>query len=134
MFDKYMIVGEEFKNVEKDGEVIGFQIGMRLPYYRGVVLSLLGDTDLVVDGEHFDPEQITLTLNGRSYKLSEIKHETEDKWEFGDVGVLTVHKPGGLAPGEHKVELQQQMLISYIISFGGKGFFGRDSKQLTLAA
>lgn len=134
MFDKYMIVGEEFKNVKKDGEVIGFQIGMRLPYYRGVVLSLLGDIDLTVDGERFDPEQITLTLNGRSYKLSEIKYETEDKWEFGDVGILTVSKPGGLAPGEHKVELRQHMLISYIISFGGKGFFGRDSKQLTLAA
>jgi len=133
MFDKYMIVGEEFKNVEQDGKVTGFQIGERLPYYRGVVLSLLGDTDLSVDGEHFAPEQITLTLNGHSYQLSEIKNETDDKWEFGDVGILTISKPGGLAPGEHQVELSQHMVIAYILSFGGKGFFGHDSKVLTLA-
>ncbi len=134
MFDKYLIVGEVFRNVEQEGKVTGFQIGIRLPYYRGVVLSLLGDTDLTVDGERFAPEQITLTINGHNFRLSEIKNETEEKWEFGDVGILTVDKPGGLAPGEHTVELRQHMVISYILSFGGKGFFGQDSKQLTLAS
>ncbi|MBV9279390.1 MAG: hypothetical protein JOZ41_04865 [Chloroflexi bacterium] len=113
--------------------MIGFQIGARLPYYRGVVLSLLGDTDLSVDSEDFSPDQITLTVNGRTYKLSEIQYEREEKWEFGDVGILTVNKPGGLAPGEHRVDLRQHMPISYIMSFGGTGFYGRDSKQLTLA-
>ena len=134
MFDKYMIVGEEFRNVEQGGKVTGFQLGMRLPYYRGVVLSLLGDTELTVDGESFDPEQITLAVNGHSFRLSEIKDETKEKWEFGDIGILTVDRPGGLAPGERIVELQQHMVISYILSFGGKGFFGHDRKQLTLAS
>jgi hypothetical protein len=41
MYDQYVIVGEEFKNVIRDGKVVGFQIGERLPYYRGVVLSFL---------------------------------------------------------------------------------------------
>jgi hypothetical protein len=134
MFDKYMIVGEEFRNVVQDGKVTGFQLGMRLPYYRGVVLSLLGDTELTVDDERFDPEQITLTVNGHSFGLSDIKDETEEKWEFGDIGILTVDKPGGLARGEHTVGLRQHMVISYILSFGGKGFFGHDRKQLTLAS
>ena len=128
MFDKYMIVGEEFKNVRHDGEVIGFQIGARLPYYRGIVLSLVGDTDLSVDGEHFSAEEITVTVHGNTYKLTELAEQDEDRWEFGEVGVLTVDKPGGLEPGHHEVELDQHLKISYV----PRGFRGRDRKVLEL--
>jgi hypothetical protein len=129
MFDKYIIVGEEFKNVKKDGEVTGFQIGERLPYYRGVVLSIIGPTDLVVDGERYSPDRITVTLHGNTYKLNDLEDHTDDRWEFGEVGILTVEKPGGLPPGEHKVELTQKMNIAYVPF----GFVGRDAKTLSLA-
>jgi len=129
MYDKYMIVDEEFKNVLKDGEVIGFQLGLRLPYYRGVVLSLVGETDLTVDGEVYSPEQITVTLRGSTYPLTELENEPDVKWEFGETGILTMIKPGGLQPGEHQVELGQHMKISYV----PWGFRGHDSKVLTLA-
>jgi len=129
MFDKYMIVGEEFKNVEQDGKVTGFQIGERLPYYRGVVLSIIGPTDLAVDGEHYSPDQMTVTLHGKTYRLNELEDITDDRWEFGEVGILTVEKPGGLAPGEHKVDLAQKMNIAYV----PHGFTGHDAKTLNLA-
>ncbi len=128
MYDKYMIVPEEFKNVIRDGNVIGFQLGMRLPYYRGVVLSLIGNTDLVVDDEAISPEDMTVTLRGNTYKLTEFENESAAKWEFGEIGILMVNKPGGLQPGEHKVELAQHMKISYV----PWGFRGRDTKVLTL--
>ncbi len=38
MYDSYLIIGEEFKNVVQDGDCIG--LGMCLCYYRGIVLSL----------------------------------------------------------------------------------------------
>jgi len=101
MYDKYLIVGEEFKNIVEDGKVTGFQIGERLPYYRGVVLSLVGDTDLSVDGEHYSPDKISVTLGEKTYKLRDLENEADDRWEFGDVGILKVEKPGGLEPGEH---------------------------------
>ncbi|MCB9420055.1 MAG: hypothetical protein H6667_09635 [Ardenticatenaceae bacterium] len=129
MYDKYLIVGEYFKNVEKDGEVTGFQLGVRLPYYRGVVLSLVGDTIITVDGEEFPMEQLTLTMNDKTYPMTQLKYEPVDKWEFGDIGVVTVARPGGLPAGEHKVELQQQMKISYVPG----GFWGSDVKVLNLA-
>jgi Domain of unknown function (DUF6379) len=130
MYDKYLIVGDEFKNVEENGKVTGFQIGERLPYYRGVVLSLIGDTDLAVDGEHFSPDDLTLILDGKTYKWKELEKEVDDRWEFGDVGIVRVAKPGGLKPGEHKVELRQHMKISYV----PRGFVGNDSKVLNLAS
>ena len=130
MYDKYMIVGEEFKNVEKDGKVIGFQFGARLPYYRGVVLSLVGDMFITVDGEKAPPEKITVTISGKTFPLSQLKKEPEVKWEFGDVGIVTVEKPGGLSAGEHKIEYRQNMKISYVPG----GFWGNDEKVLAIPA
>jgi hypothetical protein len=129
MFDKYMIVGEAFKNVEKNGQVTGFQLGLRLPYYRGVVLSLVGEMEISVDGEKFSTEQMTVTLNGKTYPITKLEDETVNKWEFGEVGILTVAKPGGLKAGEHKVEYKQHMRISYVPN----GFWGGDTKTLQLA-
>jgi len=130
MFDKYMIVGEAFRNVEKDGRVTGFQVGVRLPYYRGVVLSLVGDMALTVDGEKIPAEKMTVTVGGKTFPLAELENEPVARWEFGEVGIVTVEKPGGLAPGEHEVELQQHMKISYVPG----GFRGQDRKVLRLAA
>ena len=130
MYDNFMIVGEEFKNNRQDGQVTGFQIGMRLPYYRGIVLSLVGKTDLIVDGEAMPQELMTVTVSGKTFPLAELENEPVVKWEFGDVGILTVNKPGGLQPGEHTVELRQHLKISYV----PVGFSGADTKVLHLDA
>jgi hypothetical protein len=129
MFDKYLIVGEEFKNVGEGGKVSGFQFGLRLPYYRGVVLSLVGETVLTVDGERVPFEAMTLTINGKKFPLAKLEDEPVEKWEFGDVGIVTVEKTGGLQPGEHRVELNQHMKISYVPG----GFWGKDSKTLRIS-
>jgi hypothetical protein len=129
MHDNFMIVGEEFRNVEKDGQITGFQIGARLPYYRGIPLALFGGLDLTVDGERFSRDQITVTVHGNTYTLDQMETEIEDRWEFGEVAIITVRKPGGLRPGEHKVELKELVLMTYV----PEGFSGQDAKVLQLA-
>ena len=129
MYDNFMIVGEEFKNVTRDDKVIGFQIGMRIPYYRGVVLSLLDETRLTVDGELIPQEQIVLTISGKSLPLMDLENDPVTKWEFGDVGILTVNRPGGLPVGEHKLELYQHVRTPYIPG----GVAGEDVKVLNLS-
>jgi hypothetical protein len=128
MYDKYVIVGEEFRNVTRDGKVVGFQVGERLPYYRGVVLSLLGETRLSVDGELIPNEKITLTVGGKSLPLTAAEDEAVVKWEFGDTGILTVDLPGGLAPGQHKLTLYQRVKTPYIPN----GVAATDEKVLTI--
>ncbi len=130
MYDQFMIVGEAFKNVVEDGRVIGFQLGVRLPYYRGIVLSLIGDTTLTVDGEVMPCDAMTVTVDGKTFQLSALEDEPETKWEFGDVGILTVRKPGGLPSGAHTVTLHQHLKISYV----PVGFSGTDTKVLTIEA
>jgi len=130
MYDKYLIVGELFKNVVEAGKVTGYQFGLRLPYYRGVVLSLVGETSITVDGEKVPFESMSVTVHGKTYKMARLEDEPEEKWEFGDIGIVTVAKPGGLPVGEHKIELMQHMKISYVPG----GFWGEDTKTLKLAA
>ena len=129
MFDKYMIVGEEFKNVKEGGKVTGFQLGLRLPYYRGVVLSLVGEMQLTVDGEKIPVEQMKVMVGGKTFPVNQLENEPVNKWEFGEVGLLTVAKPGGLKAGQHIVEYKQHMEISYVPT----GFWGEDKKTLQLA-
>jgi hypothetical protein len=130
MYDKFMIVGDEFKNVIEDGQVVGFQLGMRLPYYRGIVLSLIGNTDLTVDDEHMPREAMSITISEKTFPLSELENEPVIKWEFGDVGILTVRKPGGLQSGNHTLQLNQHLKISYV----PVGFSGSDTKVLHIDA
>ena len=130
MYDNCMIVAEEFKNIGQGEKITGFQIGMRIPYYRGVVLSLLDETRLTVDGKLIPQEQITLTISGKTLPLTDLERDPVTKWEFGDVGILTIQQPGGLPAGEHKLELHQHVRTPYIPG----GVAGEDAKVLNLSA
>ncbi len=130
MYDNYLIVGEEFKNVLQNGEAVGFQLGMRLAYYRGIVLSLIGNIDLTVDGEAIPQDAMTVTVGGKTFPLGDLENQPVAKWEFGEVGILTVKKAGGLQTGEHTLNLREHLKISYV----PMGFSGADTKVLNLAA
>ncbi len=129
MFDKYMICEDLFTNVSEGGRVIGFQFNARLPYYRGLGISMVEDLAVTVDSESYPRAAIRVTLHGNTYTLGQMENEFDDRWEFGEEGTLTVLKPGGLAPGEHKVNLEDRLRISYLPWL----LVGKDSKVLTLA-
>lgn len=114
MFDKYMICEDSLRNVSENGEVVGFQFGARLPYYRGLGLSMVEDIAITVDGEAMPREQILFSVRGRTWTLAEMETEIEERWEMGEVATLIVKKEGGLSRGEHKIELAEQLRISYL--------------------
>ena len=41
MFDKYIIVPEGFRNTSTDAGPDGYELGIRLPYYLGLGLSMV---------------------------------------------------------------------------------------------
>jgi hypothetical protein len=106
VFEEYMLDNREFCNVRQDGKVTGFQVSIRIPYYRGVCLAMLQDLKIAVDGEAFPRESLKFTLGGRTYTLDEMKNVTDVNWGFGQFATLTVSKPGGLTAGPHAVELR----------------------------
>ena len=65
--EREVIQSVGFRNIVENGEVTGFQLKIRLPYYRGVFLSQLRPGTLTVDGEVFTKEQITWCIRGEEY-------------------------------------------------------------------
>ncbi len=129
MFDKYMICEHDFRNVLEAGKLTGFQFKARLPYYRGIGISMIESLGVVLDGQRFPREAIRITLHGNAYTLDEMETEYEDRWEFGEEGIVTVQKPGGLARGLHKIEADVVLRISYLPFL----LTGGDNKILELA-
>src|SRR6476660_889676 len=128
MFDKYIIVPEGFRNTAAEGGANGYELGIRLPYYRGLGLSMVEAIDLTVDGTPVPAEALTLTVHGNSYAVSELSTVFDDRWEMGEIATLRVAQPGGLPAGPHEVSVAQRLRISYMPVPGG----GKDSKVLQL--
>ncbi len=129
MFDRYMICEATVRNVSNNGRVEGFEFGARLPYYRGLGLSMVEDVGVTVDGEKIPREKVRLSVAGRTYTLDELETEYQAVWEMGAVATVTVLKEGGLTAGEHSLELTEQLRISYMPF----PITGRDTKAVRVS-
>jgi hypothetical protein len=87
---------------------------VRLPYYRGQVLSAVEDIALTVDGDKVARDDVRFTVRGKTWTLDELETTYDERWEFGEVAEVSVLRPGGLAPGRHTVTAAVQLRISYL--------------------
>jgi len=111
--EKPCIQSRGFKNVEKDGKIIGFQVNIRSLYYRGLWLSQLRPATVSVDGETFTGDQITWTINGVTYSQAEMASLGDVHWGILEPATLTVAKEGGLESGSHCIEVSYTYSCSY---------------------
>jgi hypothetical protein len=126
MFDRYMICEETVRNSTHGGQVVGFEFGARIAYYRGLGLSMVEDLAVTLDGERIPRERVRFTVGGRTFSLDEMETEYEARWEFGEVATVSVLQEAGLAPGEHTLELVEQLRVSYMPF----PILGRDTKKV----
>jgi hypothetical protein len=128
VFDKYIVCEEGFR-ARPDGRP-GGRLEVRMPYYRGLFLSMVEAVDLTVDGIAVPPERTTFTVHGNTYSFEEMPTVTDDRWEMGERAVLAFETDRPLVPGEHDIAVSVRLRISYMPVPGG----GRDRKRLTLEA
>lgn len=114
MLEKEAIQSRGFRNVYKDGKIIGFQVPIRSLYYRGVWLSQLRPATVIVDGETFENDQITWTISGKTYAQADLAKYGDVNWPLDEPAILTVSKPGGLKQGAHEVEVKYTYSSSYM--------------------
>jgi hypothetical protein len=125
VYDKYIVCEEGFAATDSGGVV-----EVRMPYYRGLTLSMVEAVDVTVDGTPIPPERTTFTVHGNTYTFDQLPTVTDDRWEMGERAQLAFETDEPLAPGEHDVTVNVRLRISYMPVPSG----GRDSKRLTLAA
>ena len=123
-----------FRNTSEGGRITGFQVPVRLTYYRGVWLSQLRPATVTVDGEKFEKDQITWLVDGRTYAQAELKDHPSVQWSSLNPAVLQIKKPGGLALGIHDVEVQFAYSTSYLPPRLDLGFGAREPyrRRMTL--
>ncbi|GAB7004827.1 hypothetical protein JCM18899A_23000 [Nocardioides sp. AN3] len=104
-------------------------VDVRMPYYRGLGLSMVEGVDLTVDGVAVPAEATTFAVHGNGYRMIELPDVLDDRWEMGEPAQIgfTLGKP--LATGDHEVTAVVRLRISYMPVPGG----GRDTKTLVLA-
>jgi hypothetical protein len=114
MMDQHMLCDDGFENVVEQGRTTGFALLARLPYYRGLGLSMVEDIAISVDGQAVPREAVRLSLRGRSWSLDEMERCFDEKWNFGEKARVTVAHPGGLSAGAHQVDLAIRYRVSYL--------------------
>lgn len=114
MFDNLLIRPNSLRNEERDGDVIGFTLAVRIANYRGVYLSLHNGYFLEVDGIRYPNDVQTFEINGKPPRTyQQLEKAVWEHWDYDDEAILHVAVPGGLAPGEHIIRFQQSVLAAY---------------------
>lgn len=114
MLERDCIQARGFQNVMVGDKITGFQVAIRLTYYRGVWLSQLRPATVIVDGETFSGDQIRWTIGGKEYEQTELAAKGDINWSILEPAILFVRKPGGLAQGMHEMEVQYTYSASYM--------------------
>ncbi len=125
MMDNKMIVEGSLESNEQ-----GFAFYGRLPYYRGLGLSMIEDIAIAVDGETVAREDVRFHVRGKTYTLDQMETVYDDRWNFGEKAKIIAMKSGGLAPGNHRIEFAVRMRVSYLPFVPTT----KDAKDLALAA
>lgn len=100
-----VVCDNSLKNTYVDGRRMGLQFDIRLSYYRGQFLSVVDRFEVAADGEKADPEAITFCLHGKEFSICELQSCYYEFWNILEPATIKVHRPGGLAPGKHKIEV-----------------------------
>jgi hypothetical protein len=114
MFDDKIIVPDSLEPLTNADGMEGFSVLARLPYYRGLGLSMVEDIAVTVDGEKVLRDDIHFGVRGRTWTLAEMETEYGDRWNFGEKARIAIKRPGGLKAGDHEIEVAVRMRISYL--------------------
>lgn len=105
-----------FRNIEKDGQITGYEFQFKAQYYRGVTLSIVRDIKVTVDGTEEPRENLRFTVNGETFTLDEMSTvvDSDYRWEFGEFATVSVLRDGGLSAGSHHIAAYQKIVPSYM--------------------
>ncbi|MGN1193776.1 MAG: DUF6379 domain-containing protein [Dorea sp.] len=117
-YNNILICDDPIKNVNVEGIKVGYEFYIKYPSYRGAYLSCIEDLKFVIDDEPVDPSKVYFQLNGKQFLLSEIPECYKEYWFVRDKATVRVIQSGGIAPGEHTVQVYMKHRVPYTGYFG----------------
>lgn len=99
----------------------GFEVKVRLNWYRSLPLSCVENVRLILDGEEITPEEISFGINDHVYPVKDLVEKNGEYWFVQDSAVLKVSRPGMITPGDsHTIEAEITLRAPYILVGSGK--------------
>ena len=93
----------------------GYEIKLRLKWYRSLPVSCIERLLLSLDGQPVASEQMHVNVNGHEYQLEELPELVEEFWFVQDPLVVSVENPADVVSGEsHKIDLELALRFPYI--------------------
>ncbi len=115
MFDNKVIVENSLTRVTSaEAGFDGVSVLARLPYYRGLGLSMVENIAVTVDDKVVAREDTLFSVRGNTWTLDEMETEYGDRWNFGEKAKVLVKLPEGLDDGEHDISVAITMRVSYL--------------------
>ncbi|MEV6638119.1 DUF6379 domain-containing protein [Actinoplanes sp. NPDC051470] len=106
-------------------------IEVRLPWYRALPGSCVGEVAFAVDGVQADPESLRWTMNGRTCAIPDLLDEVDQWWFPADSAVVAGDLPVEPSDAEHRVDIELKLYIPYIVTAHGVlRIEERDSKTM----
>jgi hypothetical protein len=99
----------------------GYEVGVRLNWYRSLPVSCIEKLALSLDGQPVDPAAIRFEVNGKQFGIEELEDKVEEFWFVQDTARVHVKDSGKVKPGEeHTVEAEIALRFPYIAVGPGK--------------
>ena len=117
-YNKILICKDDIENVVVEGVTIGYEFKIKYHSYRGVFLRCIEDLRFKMDGKDIDRKDIYFYLNGKQFFLDELPECFKEYWFVREKATVRVMKSGGIAPGEHSLNVFMKHRVPYTGYFG----------------
>lgn len=107
-FSKRLLSSGEAKLSPKQVE-----LGVRLPWYRSLPLSVVELKDFTIDGQAVPESKVRFAINDKDFSLAELADQTGEFWYVLDSARLRVDWPIDTAR-DHRIELTVNLYPPYI--------------------
>jgi hypothetical protein len=94
-------------------------VEVRLPWYRALPGSCISEVGFAVDDVAAAPESLRWTMNGRTFRLEDLKDEVDEWWFPADSVLLEGDVAVEADDQEHQVDVELKLYIPYIVTDHG---------------
>lgn len=99
----------------------GFEVKVRLNWYRSLPLSCIENIRLVIDGQEISVDALSFKVNDHSYPVKELADKSGEYWYVQDSGIVQAQFSGIVAAGgSYHIEAEITIRAPYILIGPGK--------------
>ncbi len=117
-YNHILICKDNIKNTVVDDVKVGYEFKIKYPSYRGVFLSCIEALKFKLDGEEIPKSQISFHLNGKDFLIDELSECFKEYWFVREPATIRVRQAGGIAAGEHELNVYMKHRVPYTGYFG----------------